>query len=139
MNAVDYLTQTEKAVQQLFESLEYYQGLLDNIEPQGLVSETDITEEVIKQWEQDNWEAIEKCREAEKKYFGQVFSNQTICGGILQIAARGISVYSTQTSIPSSCSSIITPSHGNVIPYCIGREVRTLPIGLINLCRQESI
>lgn len=131
MTAEDYLNQTEKAVLQLFESLKYYQSLLDNIEPQVLASESEITEEAIRQWEQDSRDAIGRYREAERTYFGQVFSYQTICGCILQIAARGISVYSTQLSIPASCRSFITHLDRKVIPFCIGREVRGLPIGLI--------
>lgn len=131
MTPDDYLNQTEKAIRQLFDSLRYYQGLLDRIEPQVFVTETEATVEEIRQWEEENREAMDRCRNAERDYFGQVFSNQTICGSILQIAARGISIYSNHTTIPTSCSSFITPSHGKVIPFCVGREVRSLPIGLI--------
>ena len=73
MTPDDYLNQTEKAIRQLFDSLRYYQGLLDRIEPQVFVTETEATVEEIRQWEEENREAMDRCRNAERDYFGQVF------------------------------------------------------------------
>jgi len=49
---------------------------------------------------------------------------------VLQIAAKAIECYSTNTTIPSTFSSFINPN-SKAAPFCIGRLVRKVPLGLV--------
>jgi hypothetical protein len=64
-------------------------------------------------------------------YFDLKFSEGTFSGAILQVAYMGIRYFSRNKDIPRSCFHIVLPETKSVIPFCIGREVCGLPLGLI--------
>ena len=65
------------------------------------------------------------------KYFDLKFSEATFAGSILQVAYMAIRLYSRNNSIPPSCATLVRPSHKSAIPFCIGPERHTVPVGLI--------
>ena len=66
----------------------------------------------------------------QKKYLGQTISAGAICGSILQIAFMGIKLFSKRKILPESCKDFLSKNDKRVI-FCIGREVRGVPVGLI--------
>ena len=65
------------------------------------------------------------------QYLYLKFSEGTLAGAIVQVAVTGIRLFSTNDAIPEDCSEFV-PQHAKAIaPYCIGKRVYGLPIGLI--------
>jgi hypothetical protein len=58
-----------------------------------------------------------------------VFSLAVLCGAVLQIADKGIEVCSANKTIPKSCATFVRSQ--NLARYCIGRQIRGLPMGAI--------
>ena len=67
---------------------------------------------------------------AQREFSAEDFALATLCGCVLQIAAMGITWFSKNTAVPSDFAQVLTPS-SKAIPFCIGRRLRTVPIGLI--------
>ncbi|MBI2467052.1 MAG: hypothetical protein HYV62_04435 [Candidatus Rokubacteria bacterium] len=65
------------------------------------------------------------------KYFDLKFSEATFAGSILQVAYMAIRLYSRNNLIPPSCAALVRTSHKSAIPFCIGPERHTVPVGLI--------
>ena len=74
---------------------------------------------------------LDRYLELAGKYFDLKFSEATFAGSILQVAAMGIRYFSRNEFIPPCCEGIVPKSADSVIPFCIGRELHGLPIGLI--------
>lgn len=74
---------------------------------------------------------LENYLQCARECFGYSFSQATLCGSILQIAFMGIRLFSKNAEIPDSCSQIVEPQQKKAIPFCIGREIHQLPIGVI--------
>ncbi len=133
MDSEEYLHETEHVVKQLFESLAYYHQILEEM-PKPIFSldikSGDIWDKAYGEWCETNEEDINKSAEMSKKYFSLSFSQATICGSILQIASMGIYKFSNNEHIPDTCREFIEPSQ-KAKRYCIGREVRSIPIGII--------
>lgn len=65
-----------------------------------------------------------------RQYFDLKFSEATFCGSILQVAFMGIRLCPQNTSVPENCKEIVSADK-NCLPFCIGREICGLPVGLI--------
>jgi hypothetical protein len=123
--ADEYFKVTEHAVRHFYVGLDscwfYYKKALEHWDIGKI--EQPLTE--------DNKDSIEKYLELSKKYFDLKFSEAMFAGGILQIAFIAIKLYSSNKSIPNSCETLLQPKHKTAIPFCIGRELHGIPIGLI--------
>lgn len=74
---------------------------------------------------------LDKYLELAGKYFDLKFAEGTFAGSILQVATVGIRFFSRNQSIPESCTEIVPAKTKKAIPFCVGRELYGLPIGLI--------
>jgi hypothetical protein len=128
-----YIARTESAVRKLFEGIESYTELLrpirdttfvgDQIDPAKFQVEYEA-------WAKKNAAALDASMAAQRAYSEQAFAMATLCGSVLQVAAKAIECYSSNQAVPSSLQSIVGDSQ-SAKPFCIGREVRAVPIGLI--------
>lgn len=129
MGPVKYLQETEHAVHQLFDGIAYYRRLLEETSPPVFVANKEDWNNAFDEWCEENKEAIEKSYKMSREYLGLSFSNATLCGSVLQIACMGISLFSNNKVVPDSCKSFVNKKHS--VRYCIGREVRGIPIGIV--------
>jgi len=68
--------------------------------------------------------------EAQREYIAESFAQATLCGSVLQVAAKAIECYSRNMNIPVDWCSIIKPG-SKAVPFCAGRLVRKVPLGLV--------
>lgn len=101
--------------------------------PPVFVANKEDRKKAFDEWCDENKEAIEKSYKISREYLGVSFSNATLCGSVLQIAYMGITLFSSNNVIPDSCKSFVNKGKKGKDPirYCIGREVRGLPIGIV--------
>jgi len=128
----EYLLQTEHAVRHLYAGIascwDYYQEALEHWDMSKI--DQPITPE--------NKAALSRYLKLAEKYFDLKFSEGAFAGSILQIAAIGIRYFSHNKSIPESCREIVDSNDRNTIPFCIGKEIYGLPIGLIILAARNQ-
>ena len=121
----EYLSETEHAVRHFYAGLascwSYYQQALQywDISKVG----QPLTDELRAD--------LNRHLELAGKYFDLKFSEAVFAGAILQVAAVGIRYFSRNELIPSSCVAIVPAKAKGAIPFCIGREMHGLPLGLI--------
>lgn len=133
MDPSEYLSQTEKSVIQLFDSLVFYHDLIRESLPPVFITDYlagDCNKDKFEAWEKENEAKIKYSLEKQREYFGYTVSQGAICGSILQIAFMGIQKFSDNKSIPESCSDLLSEK-SKAVKFCIGRSVRNIPIGLI--------
>jgi hypothetical protein len=131
--AASYLQQTQSAVQKLFEGILSYTAILKAIHGTTFVSgELDPTkfQAEYDAWAQNNAAKLAASLAAQRQYSEQAFAMATLCGAVLQVAAKAIECYSGNEIVPRSVQAIVGNS-AKAIPFCIGREVRGVPIGLV--------
>lgn len=126
--AAEYLEKTESATRHLFTAIEEYLGKLR----EGVVSvQLPIgsgQRPKYQEWCQFNLENLEYAQNARRDFRAESFALSTICGAVLQIAAKGLEIYSTNTSIRSAPPELV---NRNLAKYCVGRRVQDIPLGLI--------
>jgi hypothetical protein len=66
-----------------------------------------------------------------RAFFAETFALSTLCGAVLQVAAKAIEVYSANTAIPGSVAHIVKTGNKTARPFCIGRQINGVPMGLI--------
>lgn len=128
----DYLAKTESAARKLFEGIDYYIQILENVETPIFVCNhvDDATfKKKLEAWSQKNEQLINEHVAAQNKFVDEMFAESTLCGAVLQIAATGIKKFSKNTEIPEKFQSIKNIQYAK--KYCIGRIVNNVPIGLI--------
>ncbi len=132
MQTIDeYLNRTESAVKRLFDGIDDYISILETAvgvtfvtsEPYGPEQDAEYAE-----WKTKNAKRLLAAREAEQKYLAESFALDTLCGSVLQVAAKAIEIYGQSKPIPQVFEGIIQPK---LSKFCIGRNVRTVPLGLI--------
>lgn len=136
-----YIEKNESAVRVLFDGIQSYISELRTAKPQVFIAghlDPDRLEVEYAEWERQNRTAISAYREAEHKYFSQVFANAVLCGAVLQIAAKAIELYSRNSAVPEDIIPFITIErrgekkiNERLYRFCIGRRVRDVPVGLI--------
>lgn len=130
-SAVDYLQKTESATRYLFDAVDAYLGLLRaSVGPVFMTSLPYGPEQDAQYsaWRVEHAEALEEARVARQEFRAEAFALDTICGSILQIAEKGLEIYSGQTEVPTALEGKISP---RLAKFCVGREVRSTPLGLI--------
>jgi hypothetical protein len=125
MDAHEYLDLTEHAV------CYFYEGL-DNCwkEYEQALQYWDISR-IGKPPSEEEMKRVRRFVEQAGKYGSLKFSEGTLAGAIVQVAATGIRLFSTNTIIPDDCISIVLPTARLAIPFCIGKRMYGLPLGLI--------
>lgn len=128
-----YIARTESAVRKLFEGIESYTELLRPIHGTTFVSGQ--IDKVKVQAEYDVWAkksaaGLAASMAAQRAYAEEAFAMATLCGAVLQVAAKAIECYSTNQSVSASVQPIVGKSR-SALPFCIGREVRGVPSGLV--------
>ncbi|MCH4811850.1 hypothetical protein [Vreelandella neptunia] len=132
MQTIDeYLKRTESAVQRLFDGIDDYISILRTAvgmtfvtsEPYGPEQDAEYAA-----WKAENAKRLHAAREAEQKYLAETFALDTLCGAVLQVAAKAIEIYGHSKPVPQVFESIVKPK---ISKFCIGRKVRTVPLGLI--------
>lgn len=121
-----YFRQTEHAVRHFYAGLDscwqYYQEALQH---------WDITQ-AGEAMTPERKAGLDRYLEMAGKYFDLKFSEAMFAGAILQVAYTAIRLNSSnRSSIPASCSGLVSPSQKSVIPFCIGKERHGIPTGLI--------
>jgi hypothetical protein len=128
-----YLQKTESAVRKLFEGIEHYVNLLQPIEGTTFVGDgTDFNkfQEKYDQWAEENAAALAASLAAQQMFSEESLAMATLCGAVLQVAAKAIEVFSSNEDVPQHLLLVVGDSNA-ARKFCVGREVRGLPIGLI--------
>lgn len=132
MQTVDeYLNRTESAARRLFDGINDYISILPTAlgvtfvtsEPYGPKQDAEYAA-----WKAKNAKRLLAAREAEQRYLAESFALDTLCGSVLQVAAKAIEIYGQSNPIPETFRGIVQPK---LSKFCIGRDVRTVPLGLI--------
>jgi hypothetical protein len=128
-----YLIKTETAVRKLFEGIKHYTDLLTPIKDAVFVGDgTDFNklQHDYDLWASKNAAALAASTAAQKLFSAQSFAMATLCGAVLQVAAKAIECYSQNQDVPEHLTDIARKTK-SAHPFCIGREIKGLPIGLI--------
>lgn len=112
----EFLRDTQHAVRHLFNGIHYYESILKGVTPPSQAR---------------TMEEVHRYVALAKRYFGYTFSEAALCGGVLQVAFMGISLFSSNSSIPRSCAPFVQKPDHPATRFCIGREVHGIAIGLI--------
>jgi hypothetical protein len=114
-SAAEYMQATESAAKHFFNGIEIYVSLLRKAvgRSSGLKSDAEIQVAIAMQ----------------KAYAAERFAMNVICGSVLQIAYKAIELYSANRAVPSNW----VKDFGKMeyAKFCVGRNVRGVPIGLI--------
>jgi hypothetical protein len=129
----EYLKKTESAVKKLFDGMDDYLEVLR--QAPGIVYSYGIDEDpwnAYDRWVFENPEKLKASLEAERSFVAESFALATLCGSVLQIAAKAIECYSVVDKVPVDCQGLLTKKNDKKVrPFCIGRRVHDVPIGLI--------
>jgi hypothetical protein len=131
-NAAQYLDKTRSAAARLFEGIDAYLAIILKHSTTFVTSYT--SDEDFQQqydaWCAANQSKLQAALEAQKQYLGESFAQATLCGAILQLAAKAIECYSKNDQIAQDWVALIKPG-SKPAPFCIGRSVRGVPLGLV--------
>lgn len=129
----EYLSRTESATRTLLDGIEAYIAPLKHAPLSvfgGSFSDEKIARVAFDHWSAEKDEQIQLSLKSQREFLAESFALATLCGCLLQIAAKGIEWFSNNTDIPFDFGSVIKPS-SPAVPFCIGRCVRGVPVGLV--------
>jgi hypothetical protein len=132
-SAAEYLRRTESATRKLFEGIGSYVAVLARApHPVFSGSVTDDADQraALERWLSDHEEQVRLSLKAQREFSAESFALATLCGCVLQIAAMGIQWFSKNPTVPPDFADVVMPS-SKAAAFCIGRRLRTVPIGLI--------
>jgi hypothetical protein len=134
----EFIERTQSAVESLFIGIDSYLHILRRALPPVLVgtysSETEH-EDALERWMNENADAIEAGFQEQRAFMSEKYALTVLCESLLQVACAAIRLYSKNRSIPDEFLGIAKDSHA---PFCIGRRVREVPIGLIVLAARNQ-
>lgn len=131
-NASEYLEKTRSAAALLFEGIDSYLALLRNPDATFVASyssQEDLQEQ-FEAWSSANQSHIQAAAQSQRRFMAERFAQATLCGAVLQLAAKAIECYSTNSSVLEDWSLVQRPNK-NATKFHIGRYVRGVPLGLI--------
>ena len=111
-SADEYITKTESAMRKFFDGIDSYLEVLRRSPNPFFVTSNTETADFYAQheeWAMGNRHSIESALAAQKKYAAELFAQATLCGAVLQVAAKALECYSKNTVIPSEWSPVIKP------------------------------
>ena len=134
----EFIERTQSAVESLFIGIDSYMRILRRARPPVLVgtysNETEH-EVALERWMKENADAIEAGFEAQRAFMSEKYALTVLCGSLLQVASTAIRLYSKNSHIPDEFLDIVKDSHA---PFCIGRRVREVPIGLVVIAARNQ-
>ncbi len=131
--ASDYLEKTESAVHKLFEGIDSYTKILKSAPPPHFLDTVNIDndyKQVIQDWAKENEIHFETSRIAQEKFIAENFALATLCGAVLEVAAKALELYSKNEKVPAEWSELIKESSKQA-RFVIGKSIRNVPLGLI--------
>jgi hypothetical protein len=147
-----YIKETEHAVRKMIEVFKTYSDLtISTFSPFEVFRRSNEEELETKtiEW-QEKAEIIEKQKKADIAkgiLKSRMFSREVISGAILQIACKAIESYSENTEIHSRYNYLFDSwtvedererAKNNNCKYCVGRDIRKVPQGLIILAARNQ-
>lgn len=139
-SAAEYLDRTASAVRKLFEGIDSYLSVLKQAVPPVFVSSNGNRAQADAEfdvWRNRHDAEIRAALQAQRDYFAQSFALATLCGSVLQVAAKGVENFSKNATVPAEWSALIKPEH-KAARYCIGEPVRGVPLGLVLLAGRNQ-
>ena len=139
-SAAEYLHRTASAVRKLFEGIDSYLGALKQAVPPIFVSSGANRAQAdaeFEGWKNRHDAEIKAALQAQRDYFAQSFALATLCGSVLQVAAKAVENFSRNDTVPPDWSALIKPEH-KATRYCIGKPVRGVPLGLVLLAGRNQ-
>lgn len=130
-SAEDYLRNTDSAVVHLFSAAKTYLDTLRlGLSPTFMSGQLPGPEfdAQYSAWRIENADALAKAKDARAAFHEERFALDTLCGAILQIAEKGLEIYSQNSDVPVPWKDRIPKS---LAKFAVGREVRDVPLGLI--------
>lgn len=131
--AVEYLDKTESAMRKLFDGIDSYLAPLRRSCSLAFESSTADDEErrvERETWLRQNKSAITASFVNQREFVAESYAQATLCGAVLQVAAKAIEIYSVSTIVPFEWESAIGKNR-NAANFCCGRSVRGVPLGLV--------
>jgi hypothetical protein len=129
----EYLDKTESAVKKIFDGMDDYLEVLRQVP--GVVYSYGSDEDpwdAYDQWASENPEKLKASLEAQRRFVAESFALATLCSGVLQIAAKAIECFPTVVDLPDDWAELMSAKvYKSARPFCIGRRVHDVPIGLI--------
>lgn len=132
-SAAEYIAKTESAMRKLFEGIDSYSEILRRHPHSVFVtSYTNNTDSAAQyeEWAKENQHSIAASLDAQKEYIAESFAQATLCGAVLQVAAKALECYSKNTVILSEWSPVIKPEQ-KPVRFCVGRLLHGVPLGLV--------
>lgn len=133
-NIDEYLQKTESASRMLFEAADSYRAILraapNPILVASVCDDGAHEQRVIADWVENNRDAIEEARVAQRTFVAESFALGVVCGSILQVAVMAIQLFSRNAAVPDAFHGLIGVGT-KTARFCVGREVRGVPMGLV--------
>jgi hypothetical protein len=129
----EYIEKTESAVRKLFEGIDSYCAILQQNPHAVFVTsyaEGEDPQVLYDAWAEQNATALQASIASQHEFLAEGFALATLCGSVLQVAAKAIECYSRNTEIPDGWVTAVGNSKA-AVPFCCGRPVRGVPLGLI--------
>lgn len=133
--ANEYIERTESAVRKFFEGIESYAAVLRRAKVPVLVSDRAPSDAELGDWHAANADALKAVRESQATFFEEVFSLATMCGAVLQVAAKALELFSVNDLIPPEWAVVVKSKYAR---YCVGRPIRRVPLGLVILAARNQ-
>lgn len=133
MNTAEgYIVATRTGVAKLFEGIESYrqqfrEGIAGSTFVTGIADEEARTR-AFEEWAQANLDALERSRAAQLEFHEQRFARAVLCGAVLEVACKGIEIYSSNTEVPPEVLHLVGQGRGR--RFSIGRPIKGVPMGL---------
>ena len=114
---VEYINKTAGAVRKLFEGINAYSSILRlDLTPVFSTPYTageNFPTQQFEIWNRENSAKLSAARKAKEEYLVESFAHATLCGAVLQIAAKALECYSKNSVISGEFSSLIKPATTN--------------------------
>jgi hypothetical protein len=130
-SSAEYIASTASAVRLLFSGVNDYLQILRNSPAPVFVTSTPQSpafDREYEAWARANRSSNVVATAARQQFMAEHFALDTLCGAILQVAAKAIECYATNAVIPTHLASTVNASYSK---YCVGRMVRSVPLGLV--------
>ena len=135
-NLEQYIDQTKSAVLILFRGINSYLEIIHNSPLPVYIGDSGDTKSGkpnYKNWLSLNESKIKSSLDAQRMFSAENFALSILCGSLLQIAYKGIELFSTNNSIPTNLSRELIPlvKSKKIIKFCIGNKLHNVEKGLI--------
>lgn len=129
----EYITRTESAVRLLLGGIDSYLQVLRNspdpiFRTSAPLARGPASDREFEAWFRDNTSSIAAAKAARMQFMAESFALGTLCGAILQIAAKALECFSENKIVPGHLQAVVGSGRAK---YCVGRLVRSVPLGLV--------